>query len=658
MQALDPVHVHPTHHRTASGSRQNPAEVAVDSEPVSLGFFSSAFSSALNASVGKKDAHSSKMTIANERMNSDSWTGKILHADAAENTAKISDSRLSSRDVQGPPRPEPEQKETTRFHRAPEIVKKDSEIEKASFSPRPPLAPFTHPGLAEILSSPPPRPSPMARYQNPASSEHVGGSTDHRMGSSFNVTSDMPKFSSPVERSQPIMDSAKPSIHRRHGSFQATTGDAPSTSKENLVPDNRKVSNTGLPNVATGGKEPSFPGPLAPTMLPSSNPAAGTVVNFAGSTREPPLHESRTHASRPPNLTQVNQGAKDYMYNASTFSSTRAHASTSAMSTAAHAPLQKQEPVSVADTNPPRGFVGRSGLESNPTGFEKRGYTVPPSAHTQQYNEVRGVVSENQPSQRAYHPATADSRPQAISQLPQSSFSSTYPSNRHQHSASLPVSFAPPPPPQSLAKNEDPAPVDPRTSTYRTTSHYQTTFTPFQAKTFPVNVSTADASIVSIPNAPSEETILKTPSSLAHSMMLKPTPSRQSEAPSVSSVKKGGLFKMFRRTSTPAPTPQYEVWHPNVNATTPDSSPGHGKSTRVAHETQAESSSPKKAAPAVEFSIPVPIHGQSERKGSHSHVFSPFKYLTSKRIRTVSIASVEAQDGTAVRISIVEVFCH
>jgi hypothetical protein len=158
----------------------------------------------------------------------------------------------------------------------------------------------------------------------------------------------------------------------------------------------------------------------------------------------------------------------------------------------------------------------------------------------------------------------------------------------------------------------------------------------------------------------SEETILMTPSSLAHPMMLKPTTSRQSVTPSVASQADrktgGGIFRMFRKTSAQAappplqavPPPHYEVWHPTVQ--TPNSSPGHSNvvvpnPAPIAKPPQPPSA-PKAPAP---ISIPVHIHGATERTTQNPNVYTPFRFLRSRKPHSISHASVEAQDGTAVR---------
>jgi len=127
-----------------------------------------------------------------------------------------------------------------------------------------------------------------------------------------------------------------------------------------------------------------------------------------------------------------------------------------------------------------------------------------------------------------------------------------------------------------------------------------------------------------------------TPSSLARSVMLKPTVSRQSVTPSISSQKGTGLFTMFRSRTPAQPRPQYEIWHPNASSKTPD--PNVASSDTLPE--QKKTSAP---TPVPVTSAPIAI----ERSSQKSKIFTPFRYLTTKRNRTVSLVSVEAQDGTA-----------
>ncbi|EGN95427.1 hypothetical protein SERLA73DRAFT_186413, partial [Serpula lacrymans var. lacrymans S7.3] len=69
--------------------------------------------------------------------------------------------------------------------------------------------------------------------------------------------------------------------------------------------------------------------------------------------------------------------------------------------------------------------------------------------------------------------------------------------------------------------------------------------------------------------------------------------------------------------------------------------------TPVATTTSAHPTARLKAKAPAPLTIPPSAHTPRERKDSASKVFSPFKFLTSKRHQTVSAASLEAMDGTA-----------
>ncbi len=210
--------------------------------------------------------------------------------------------------------------------------------------------------------------------------------------------------------------------------------------------------------------------------------------------------------------------------------------------------------------------------------------------------------------------------------------------SRHHHSASLPTPLPPVVPSSSgnyvsrddVPRSSTPAPIQRKSSSY-------------QVNSAPPHASTTS---LRLRKDPSEETILLTPSSLARSIALKPTTSRQpitlsSQAPRASAAP--GFFNMLKKTasSTQAPAQQYQIWHPTVPVKTPDSSP---KSMQSPPEPNAQPAPRKHLPPPI--SIPVPIH---DHRIPSSNVFTPFRYLTTRRNRAVSVASLEAQDGTAVR---------
>ncbi|KAF9480092.1 hypothetical protein BDN70DRAFT_877972 [Pholiota conissans] len=238
---------------------------------------------------------------------------------------------------------------------------------------------------------------------------------------------------------------------------------------------------------------------------------------------------------------------------------------------------------------------------------------------------------EINPSSRMEQISSQDRRTNAAP-VPLSLPTSQY-SIRHQHSASLPSTSA------SMIANASSQEI-PRSATPAQAYHKMSTL----QSNPPVHASIEK--VPSFPKAPSEETILLTPSSLARSAPLKPTTSRQSVTPSVasqSSRKGGGFFNVFKKsTTTPNPPQQYEIWRPTGPVKTPDSSP---KAMQSEPEPDTRRMNPRpRRDPPPPISIPVPIHGIDQKK---SNVFTPFKYLTTRRNRGMSVASLEAQDGTA-----------
>lgn len=147
----------------------------------------------------------------------------------------------------------------------------------------------------------------------------------------------------------------------------------------------------------------------------------------------------------------------------------------------------------------------------------------------------------------------------------------------------------------------------------------------------------------------SHDSIMRTPSSLAPSV-LKRVPSRTSMSGSVGSqsqeTKKKSFLRIFRSKTVSAPTP------PSVPTPTPAPTPAP-----VAPSVQKEerpsgnppSSRKMRAHLPPPTSVPPPPQDASVPLNvSHTSAFSPFRYLSGKRHRTVSGASLEAVSGTAV----------
>jgi hypothetical protein len=259
-------------------------------------------------------------------------------------------------------------------------------------------------------------------------------------------------------------------------------------------------------------------------------------------------------------------------------------------------------------------------------------------------------------------PNTHTHNAQALSQVA----SSQLPAARHQQLASLPTTTASAVA-SSLRTHTDSArhtvpmrdpqnrKLDPRDALGISTSDL-----------LPVTGSRTALSSERVSRTPSENSTLKTPSSLAPSILkpapsilkpapsiLKPTPSHTSIPASVSSQesRKKGLFGMFRTKATQPAPQKYEIWHPPSGTQNTDQKVARkADSPPMIPRNTDTKVIPSQANAPVAITVPITIV-PSGRRSPNSKVFTPFRYLTSKRNRNVSAASVEAQDGTAVRFA-------
>jgi hypothetical protein len=149
------------------------------------------------------------------------------------------------------------------------------------------------------------------------------------------------------------------------------------------------------------------------------------------------------------------------------------------------------------------------------------------------------------------------------------------------------------------------------------------------------------------------ESILRTPSSLA--MSRPPSRTASSPLPSVPQEhrKRKHVLEIFRTTTPfdsspgepvppPPKAPQRDDLRPRSRssaALTSGSNPFGVPSTTVKSKT---------FEPNVANAIPNTIHAPSNHTSSGPTVFTPFRLVTSNRHRTISSASLEAVDGTAV----------
>ncbi|KAJ3513656.1 hypothetical protein NLJ89_g2834 [Agrocybe chaxingu] len=226
-----------------------------------------------------------------------------------------------------------------------------------------------------------------------------------------------------------------------------------------------------------------------------------------------------------------------------------------------------------------------------------------------------------------------------------STISSHHPS-RHQHSASLPINLTHPPAMNSSSSRTRTGPTVTQASQVQPSAPLPPTVEPTARNTLPDQVNATS----SLPRTASEETILMTPSSLAQSMMLKPTTSRQSIAPSISSQtrKRVSLLSMFRKPPAPPPQPQpqpqpYEIWHPGTS--NPESYSRYRSENAETFDRRYMS--PVHRTSSADRNLSASNPSRTEKKSNKTDVFTPFRFLASKKNRSVSVASMEAQDGTA-----------
>lgn len=138
-----------------------------------------------------------------------------------------------------------------------------------------------------------------------------------------------------------------------------------------------------------------------------------------------------------------------------------------------------------------------------------------------------------------------------------------------------------------------------------------------------------------------------TPSSLASSMP--PIIRQESKQSKDAHKKKNGFLGNLFRSKTPIQK-SYEIWHPSTSDKQRNQSHSSLQSTGKASVLPSGSSTKNSSASATQIRAPAPVavdlplkaagHKEPDQK-----VFSAFKFLHTKRDRTVSHASVEAQDG-------------
>jgi hypothetical protein len=107
---------------------------------------------------------------------------------------------------------------------------------------------------------------------------------------------------------------------------------------------------------------------------------------------------------------------------------------------------------------------------------------------------------------------------------------------------------------------------------------------------------------------------------------------------------------VFRSKTPEQPQTKYEVWHPPSSTKVTARNDLRSKtesSAKLGSSSDHKVISKDKVPPPI--IIPVPVAPTSGQKSPGNKVFTPFRYLTAKRNHTISMASMEAVDGTAVR---------
>ncbi|CAL1704389.1 unnamed protein product [Somion occarium] len=189
--------------------------------------------------------------------------------------------------------------------------------------------------------------------------------------------------------------------------------------------------------------------------------------------------------------------------------------------------------------------------------------------------------------------------------------------------------------------------------------------------------SKAQLAALQIPSPAPEAELLRTPSSLAPSMVRGNSYGSINAAPSIAPSKekeprKRGFLGLFRsRSSPPKPTevrppvvPKQTTGRPRAssqstmngiaasvrNIVAPHPNRDH---TQAVSQNQSQPAQVPQSAPPTQtvhqpppIVAPTPVLATAEQGRSNGKMFTPFRLL-SKRHRTVSAASVEAQDGTA-----------
>lgn len=471
--------------------------------------------------------------------------------------------------------------------------------------------------------------------------------------------------------------SSTPVLDPHHGPFSpvqqairaAPTPQIPSRSLPHDMHTNdlRSRGQTDVPSMMLSQHIPSRPQPYGTTPIttavtpsvPSSQPISSVPLSIA--------HSHNTNASNP--------SRPDEQIMAPRTASSSAYPSTSSYPTA----LNRSESQPTAATN-----AQKSGLQTsyftNTSQHHSRhvpGQNPPsfPTPDIPQTNVISRAsdAARKAPVNRVQAPHPSASNPTTFAQESTST---------HNHNVSLtnatlqPAPTPMPHPPaqktsfSSIKGAHAPPPPTHVSSPYQPRSDSKQT--PVSTR---VPVSTAVPPRVprQLSRKTSDESILMTPSSLAPSMLPKTNNSRAPSIPITrqesreskeSYKKKNGFLSNIFRSKTPTQK-SYEIWHPPASDKQRNQSQSSLQSTSKAPMLPSGSSSTNRTASAPQrkaaapIAVDLPLQAQG-RKEPEQKVFSAFKFLHTKRNRTVSHASVEALDGqtqTAVSFSLTNLWC-
>lgn len=493
--------------------------------------------------------------------------------------------------------------------------------------------PFRHPQLSELLASPPGNPSsstqgprdeddtyrsyvPVESNQvvtRPTVSAFTNTQTTTRPTAHLRSTGQMhvpPSNTSSI----PNLPLSVPSITLKNASIPISHSASRNTQSVDIPPVNSTPYASSVkasdPQFPTRPKESIYPQHM-PTQPTNSHDPYPSLQSYANDTASPlpQLSLPPLHPSTAPVVPMV----KPTTLNSSSHSQTPQPMATSRTYESARSTIVANSP-----------------------------WILPPTSNVvlPQYAEPSrfGSAADNALQSSQINPVSFRSSPPVSHSAPYHS------SPRRQPTVSLPSSTVPPSeiPPPSSSRTLDYASRRPAATSYN--SHSQTIHVSRSGHQSDIAPSRSPHRLL---RKASSESLLKTPSSLAPSV-LRPTTSRTSNPePSQSESRKTNLFQIFRSK----PKASYEVWHPPESSKNTEQDMSRRSGNRKLNDNY---DSRPKGKISQSTPAPIPTPSSSHHK-SHGRNFNPFgSHLTPSskprrdRDRTMSAVSAEAVDGTAV----------